>query len=67
MARPIRVEYEGAVYHVTLRGNERRVVMYLRLIGRHFIKVVGIAFFAPWPPNSCANMAVISNKNWEPY
>lgn len=24
MARPIRVEYEGAVYHVTARGNERR-------------------------------------------
>lgn len=24
MARPIRVEYEGAVYHVTARGNERK-------------------------------------------
>ncbi len=24
MARPIRVEYEGAFYHVTARGNERR-------------------------------------------
>ncbi len=24
MARPIRVEYEGAVYHVTARGNERQ-------------------------------------------
>src|SRR5882757_9477442 len=24
MARPIRVEFEGAVYHVTARGNERR-------------------------------------------
>jgi REP element-mobilizing transposase RayT len=24
MARPVRVELEGAVYHVTARGNERR-------------------------------------------
>ena len=24
MARPLRVEYEGAVYHVTARGNEKR-------------------------------------------
>jgi REP element-mobilizing transposase RayT len=24
MARPVRVEFEGAVYHVTARGNERR-------------------------------------------
>src|SRR4051794_23691884 len=24
MARPIRLEYPGAVYHVTARGNERR-------------------------------------------
>ena len=26
MARPIRIEYEGAVYHVTLRGNERKPI-----------------------------------------
>jgi putative transposase len=24
MARPIRIEYEGAFYHVTSRGNERK-------------------------------------------
>ncbi len=24
MARPLRIEYEGAFYHVTARGNERR-------------------------------------------
>jgi len=23
MARPVRIEYEGAFYHVTTRGNER--------------------------------------------
>ncbi len=26
MARPIRIEYEGAVYHVTIRANERKPV-----------------------------------------
>ena len=26
MARPICIEYEGAVYHVTLRGNDRRAI-----------------------------------------
>ena len=26
MTRPIRIEYEGAVYHVTARGNERRAI-----------------------------------------
>ena len=24
MARPLRIEYDGALYHVTSRGNERR-------------------------------------------
>ncbi len=24
MARPLRIEYEGAFYHVTSRGNERK-------------------------------------------
>ncbi len=26
MARPIRIEYEGAVYRVTIRGNERKAL-----------------------------------------
>ncbi len=26
MARPIRVEFEGAVYHVTARGNEGKPI-----------------------------------------
>jgi len=26
MARPIRIEYKGAWYHVTCRGNERRAI-----------------------------------------
>jgi len=42
MARPLRIEYEGAHYHVTSRGNERKPVFrddtdrekFLELIGR---------------------------------
>ena len=42
MARPLRIEYEGARYHVTSRGNERKTVFrddadrekFLELIGR---------------------------------
>jgi REP-associated tyrosine transposase len=26
MARPLRIEYDGALYHVTSRGNERKPV-----------------------------------------
>lgn len=26
MARPLRITYEGAVYHVTIRGNERKSI-----------------------------------------
>jgi len=26
MARPLRIEYEGAFYHVTARGNERKFI-----------------------------------------
>jgi len=26
MARPLRIEYEGAVYHIILRGNNRRII-----------------------------------------
>ena len=30
MARPLRIEYEGAVYHVTGRGNEQRKIFFSR-------------------------------------
>ncbi len=30
MARPLRVEFEGAMYHVTARGNERRKIFFCR-------------------------------------
>jgi putative transposase len=28
MARPLRLEYAGALYHVTARGNERKELFY---------------------------------------
>lgn len=28
MARPLRIEFEGAVYHVTARGNEKRKIFF---------------------------------------
>ncbi|MCH7761827.1 transposase, partial [candidate division TA06 bacterium] len=28
MARPLRIEYEGALYHITSRGNERRKIYF---------------------------------------
>ena len=28
MARPLRIEFKGAFYHVTARGNERRKIYY---------------------------------------
>jgi REP element-mobilizing transposase RayT len=28
MARPVRIEYEGAPYHVTARGNERKKIYF---------------------------------------
>jgi len=42
MARPLRIEYDGAHYHVTSRGNERKAVFrddtdrekFLELTGR---------------------------------
>lgn len=36
MARPIRIEYEGALYHVTARGNERSKVFFTKADYRKF-------------------------------
>jgi hypothetical protein len=52
MARAIRVEFEGAVYHVMARGNERRRIvrsdadrkLWLRSIAEAF----GTALDSPW-------------------
>jgi len=40
MARPIRIEYEGAVYHVTIRGNERKALFQTDADRERFIKAL---------------------------
>jgi REP element-mobilizing transposase RayT len=30
MARPLRIEYEGAYYHITARGNEKRKIYFTK-------------------------------------
>ena len=37
MARPLRVEYEGAIYHVTVRGNGRRSIFLDDRDRQHFL------------------------------
>ena len=41
MARPIRVEFPGAVYHVTARGNERRAIFRDDQDRRRFLETIG--------------------------
>jgi putative transposase len=41
MARPQRIEYEGAVYHVTTRGNERRAIFLDDADRLRFLRVLG--------------------------
>ena len=30
MARPLRIKYEGAVYHITARGKERKKIFFAK-------------------------------------
>ena len=36
MARPLRIEYDGALYHITSRGNERKAIFKTTVIGNCF-------------------------------
>jgi len=40
MARPLRVEYEGAVYHVAVRGNERQAIFRDDADREYFVRVL---------------------------
>ncbi len=40
MARPIRIEYEGAVYHVTVRGNERHAIFKTNADRERFVRTL---------------------------
>ena len=41
MARPIRVEFEGAAYHVTSRGNEQKEIFHDDIDRRRFLETLG--------------------------
>ncbi|MCH7920715.1 MAG: transposase [Planctomycetes bacterium] len=41
MARPLRLTYEGAVYHVTIRGNEQRAVFRTNSDRERFVTTLG--------------------------
>ena len=43
MARPLRIEYQGAHYHVTTRGNERKAIFRDALDRRKFLELIGRA------------------------
>ncbi|MES2206215.1 MAG: transposase [Pseudomonadota bacterium] len=40
MARPLRIEFEGALYHVTARGNERRDIFFQDEDREMFLKIL---------------------------
>lgn len=40
MARPLRIEYPGAVYHVTGRGNERKSLFRDRFDREAFLEIL---------------------------
>ena len=41
MARPLRIEYEGAFYHVTSRGDQRGRIFWDDRDREEFLKVLG--------------------------
>jgi len=41
MARPLRITYEGAVYHVTMRGNDRHNIFLTNWDREHFLTKLG--------------------------
>lgn len=43
MARPLRIEYEGAIYHVTARGNERRKIYFTATDKEKFLQYIAEA------------------------
>ena len=43
MARPLRVEFAGAVYHVTARGNKRRQIFFTQRDFTKFREYLGLA------------------------
>jgi len=40
MARPLRIEFPGALYHLTVRGNERRKIFFTIADKKHFLDLL---------------------------
>ena len=43
MARPLRIEYPGAVYHVTCRGNERKKIFRDNSDRKRFLEILAMS------------------------
>lgn len=43
MARPLRIEYDGAIYHVTARGNERSKIFFSKRDYQKFKEYISAA------------------------
>ena len=41
MARPLRIEYAGALYHVTARGNEKKDIYFTKADRGEFLEILG--------------------------
>ena len=54
MARPLRIQYPGAYYHVTYRGNERRKIFRNHDDHKIFFELLARSF--PLFLNSCLKM-----------
>jgi putative transposase len=44
MARPVRLEFGGALYHVTARGDRREAIYEDEVDRGHFLEVLGRGF-----------------------
>jgi hypothetical protein len=47
MARPLRIEFAGALYHITARGNDRKAI-YLDDVDRKFVSEGKEGLPSPW-------------------
>ena len=73
MARPRRLEAPGVVYHVVVRGNERRAVFrddsdrarYLARLA-HYRKKFGFRLLAFWLMANHVHLAVEAGRHWLP-
>jgi hypothetical protein len=69
MARPLRIEYAGALYHVTSRGNERKNVFKSQRDRREVSLLCGIGCCAVWSGRAYLvsdgqSLPAVSGSDW---